>query len=57
LELRYHALADVLALLLVLGHISGKGIENRDSSPFRAFVQRNKKFVEDGGGNDEYTRV
>jgi hypothetical protein len=34
LELGDYALADVLALLVVLGLVSAEGVENSDTTPF-----------------------
>ena len=53
LKLRHHPFANMLALLLVLGHITGQRVQDGNSSPLGAFIQRDQQFVQDIGGNDE----
>ena len=38
LELRHNSFADVFAFLSVLSFISGKSVEDSNSTPFRAFI-------------------
>lgn len=57
LELRYDSLADVFALLVVLGTVASQGVEDGDTTPLRAFVQGNEELVENRGGNVEDSGV
>jgi hypothetical protein len=47
LELRDDSLADVFALLLVLGRIPRQCVQNGDAAPFRTFVESDEQFVKD----------
>ena len=45
LKLRYHALAYMLAFLLILGFVSRQCRQDRDTAPFGTLVERDEKFV------------
>lgn len=45
LELRYHALAYMLAFLLILGFVPRQCRKDRDTAPFGTLVERDEKFI------------
>lgn len=53
LELRHHPLADVLALLRIVGLVLCEGRKDSDPSPLGALVQSDEKLVKDVGVDDE----
>jgi hypothetical protein len=57
LELWYDTFTYVLAFLFVLGVIPRQSIQDGDPTPLGTFVEGDEKFVENGGGNNEYARV
>ncbi len=56
LKLRNNTLTNMFALSIVFRFVTNQGVEDRDTTPFRAFIQSDEELIQDGAGDDKRIR-